>query len=247
MKSTLLLLLTAIIFVTCKKEKKEPITPVSQAINTDSIYGEFKIIRDNVFFGDTLKYEQNIIQATFFQQKFSSLDYYLPLNPISVGNVFLNDVRFREETQYIRYFDTSGTLFNPPFHWNIRGNSNFPGFQFTDTPDFPKYSLPLDLPDTLHISKPNVINFGSYYSNSVELFIRGYGSQLHMFEYSPTNTITLHSNDFADNAPDRDTTLFYGPGKIILIFNLENYKILNGKVYKVITSDCITKDCFYLP
>lgn len=246
MKPTLLLLLVAIIFITCKKEKKEPAIPISQAINTDSIYGEFKFIRENVFFQDTL-YKQNDVGAVFFNQKISSLYPYLYQNSISVGNIFLNNVRLREETTAPRYADTSKILFNTPFNWTITGNNNFSGFQFTDTPDFPKYSLPLDLPDTLHISKPNVINFGSYYSTSVELFIRGYGSQLHMFEYFPTKEITLHSNDFADNVPDRDTTLFYGPGKIILIFNLENYKMINGKVYKVITSDCITKDCFYLP
>lgn len=238
MKNSLIAVLLFSAIVSCKKEKKEPVKfqGNNAVLNTDSINGEFRMTRVYVFNNNNPVFSHSIISASFYAQK-SKVNDTLNVNPVSAGNVQLNNVQLQPSPYPVYYVDTTGVNFSTPHNWIIQGSGNVTGFSITDIPVFPVYSN-IILPDTIFTGQQQVFNLGNYQATSASIQIVGnMNGNVFKTVYSSAGNIVFTSNDL--------NSLINTPmATIYLAFSKEVYKTMNGKVYRFRTTDVLMKDCF---
>ena len=85
---------------------------------------------------------------TIYNEAYSAADL------ISMGEVRLNGIRFRNKSSVQNYYnDSTSQFFNSPHNWKVEGTAQVDSFYYSNTETGPVFLGETDLPDSLRIAQ----------------------------------------------------------------------------------------------
>jgi len=177
MKKIILFGLLCFVIASCQKKNAPPAitTPTSTSTSASSslVYGSLEVMQPHFYYnGVYTAYPNNVVYCFFSSTGIYSMN---SMDNIPGGTITLNTVQLYHYTGpnnfAYQYHDTTLTLYNPPFNWNVAGSGIIPAFSVSINDAFPICNNTSLIPDTISISHGINVPISGAGADSVSLAI----------------------------------------------------------------------------
>lgn len=223
-KYGVLMVLAAVLAVSCKKKEA---TPATSGTGTTSgpvnglTYGSMQTMIVQSYYGQTFGGIDSTAFANFYSAANSS-------QGVNAGTVKLNNTTLKYDPSYQNYQDTTHMLnIHGACSWNVSGSANVPAITFSYSPVYPVFTGNAQLPDSVSRASGFTVNIAgasNIANNSV--IVELYSGSTGVNKQIPPNqtSCTFSHSDLAALQNDPNAML-------IILFGNTTTQVFGGKEY----------------